>query len=199
VAVPALQRLVEALGRLPGVGRRSAERMAMHLVLKRPELGVELAAALREVGERVTSCGLCGAPTAVEHDPCRLCTAPGREDGVICVVEDPTDIVTLERSGGFRGRYHALMGTLSPARRRGVEDLRVEALIERVRSGGVREVVLALNTDVEGDATAVFLAEALRAEGVAVTRIAFGLPAGSGIRYADSVTLERALRGRTAF
>jgi recombination protein RecR len=193
----ALQRLVKALGRLPGVGRRSAERMAMRLAVGRRDLLDELIGALEFVRRSVTGCSKCGTPTHVDENPCRLCTSPGRDDTVLCIVEEPGDIVTIERSGGFKGRYHALMGTLSPPKGKGPADLRVGALVDRVRAEGIREVILALNTDVEGDATAAFLEEALRSENVTVSRLAYGLPAGSGIRYSDPVTLERAFKGRT--
>jgi recombination protein RecR len=192
----ALQRLVTALGKLPGVGRKSAERMAMRLAVGRRDLINELLTALAFVQKSVTGCSKCGSPTLVEENPCRLCTSPGRDDGMLCVVEEPADIITIERSGGFRGRYHALMGALSPPKRQGPEDLRIDSLVARVREEGVSEVVLALNTDVEGDATASFVEEVLRGEQVKVSRLAFGLPAGSGIRYSDPVTLERAFRGR---
>jgi recombination protein RecR len=192
----ALQRLVTALAKLPGVGRRSAERMAMRLAVGRRDLIDELIASLDFVQKSVTGCSKCGSPTLIEEDPCRLCTSPGRDDLLLCVVEEPSDIMSIERSGGFRGRYHALMGTLSPPKGQGPGDLRVRALVARVRAEGVREVILALNTDVEGDATAAFLEEALRGASVTVSRLAFGLPAGSGIRYSDPLTLERAFKGR---
>ncbi len=195
-AVEALQRLVTALGKLPGVGRRSAERMAMRLAVGQRDLIDELLASLAFVQKSVTGCSKCGSPTHVDENPCRLCTSPGRDDALLCVVEEPADIATIEGSGGFRGRYHALMGTLSPPKRRSPADLRVESLLSRVRDEGICEVVLALNTDVEGDATASFLEEALRGEQVKISRLAFGLPAGSGIRYSDPVTLERAFKGR---
>ncbi|NQU38907.1 MAG: recombination protein RecR [Lentisphaerae bacterium] len=192
----ALQRVVTAFSRLPGVGRRSAERMAMRLTVGRRDLLDELIASLEFVRKSVVGCTRCGTPTLVDQNPCPLCTSPGRDDALICVVEEPSDIVTIERSGGFGGRYHALMGTLSPAKGLGPADLRVRSLVERVRSERVREVILALNTDVEGDATAAFLHEALRSEGITISRLAYGLPAGSGIRYSDPVTLERAFKGR---
>ncbi len=179
----ALQRLVAALGKLPGVGRRSAERMAMRLAVGRRDLIDELIASLAFVQKSVTGCSKCGSPTLVDENPCRLCTSPGRDDALLCVVEEPADIATIEGSGGFRGRYHALMGTLSPPKRKGPDDLRVDSLLTRVREEGVEEVILALNTDVEGDATASFLEEVLKNEGVRISRLAFGLPAGSGIRY----------------
>ncbi len=168
----------------------------MRLAVGRRDLIDELLAALAFVQKSVTGCTKCGSPTLIDENPCRLCTSPGREDGLLCVVEEPADIVTIERSGGFRGRYHALMGTLSPPKRQSPGDLRVQSLVERVREEDVSEVVLALNTDVEGDATASFLEEALKGERVKISRLAFGLPAGSGIRYSDPVTLERAFKGR---
>ena len=167
----ALQRVVTAFSRLPGVGRRSAERMAMRLTVGRRDLLDELIAALEFVRHSVVGCSRCGTPTLVEQNPCQLCTSPGREDSLLCVVEEPSDIVTIERSGGFRGRYHALMGTLSPPKGLGPADLRVSSLVERVRAEGIREVILALNTDVEGDATAAFLHEALRGESVTISRL----------------------------
>lgn len=192
----AIQRLVKALGKLPGVGRRSAERMAMRLAVGPRDLIDELLAALTFVQASVTGCARCGSPTLVDEDPCRLCTSANRDDGLLCVVEDPADIATIERSGGFRGRYHALMGTLSPAKAHGPGNLRVASLVQRVRDEQIGEVVLALNTDVEGDATASFLEDTLCGQNVRISRLAFGLPAGSGIRYSDPVTLERAFRGR---
>jgi recombination protein RecR len=171
--------------------------MAVALARNQNNLLGDLADALAETGERVRSCSQCGSITSADEQPCRLCTGAGRDGSLLCVVEDPLDIVMLERAGNFRGRYHALMGKLSPMRGRGPDDLRVKALIERVRKEGFREVVLALSTDVEGDATASFVSDMLRDSGVKVTRLAFGLPAGSGIGYSDPVTLARAFSGRT--
>jgi recombination protein RecR len=191
-----VERLIACLCKLPGVGRRSAERMALKLA-RNPEGALkDLVAALREVAERVRSCPMCGSLTADGRDPCRLCSDPSRDGRTLCVVEDPGDIALIEKSGGYRGRYHALMGRVSPMRGAGPEDLRIRAMLDRVRSDGVGEVILALNTDVEGDATASYLAELLRREKVKVTRLAHGLPAGSGIVYSDPVTLGMALRGR---
>jgi recombination protein RecR len=192
----AVERLVACLARLPGVGRRSAERMAVKLARSRETLLQELASALRDVGEQVRSCSRCGSLTAAGQDPCRLCTDTGREGRTLCVVEDPNDIAPIERSGGFRGRYHALMGKISPMRGEGPSDVRIHGLVDRVRKEGFEEVILALNTDVESDATAGYIAEVLRAERVKVTRLAHGLPAGSGIVYSDPVTLTRAFKGR---
>lgn len=188
-------RLTQALARLPALGRRSAERMAFSLVTDRAKLE-ELKAALDEASENVRLCTLCGSVTSARHNPCALCTDPRRDAGLLCVVEDPGDILSLERSGGFEGRYHALHGRLSAAKATGPAELRLRELAERVATEHVREVVLALGTDVEGDATASYIGDMFRGTGVAVTRLAFGLPADSGIRYSDPITLQKALKGR---
>jgi recombination protein RecR len=191
-----LERIVASLSRLPGVGRRSAERMAWRLVLDRERLLPELIDALTAVREGCRCCSLCGSLTSVAEDPCALCTSPRRDGRLLCVVEQPGDILLIERSGGFHGRYHALMGKISPMHGEGPEDLRFGVLLERVAREQFAEVILALSTDVEGDATASFLAEVLRKRGVAVSRLASGLPARSGIAYSDAVTLAKAIKGR---
>ena len=196
MALQGLDNLTRSLSRLPGVGRRSAERMAMKLASDPEGLILPLAAALEETRRTVSFCSRCGAMTAVEHDPCRLCTDASRDASVICVVEDPSDIVAMESTGSFRGRYHALMGKISPMRGDGPNDIRIRELVRRIKSEGITEVVLALNTDIESEATAGLIAGILKERGICVTRLAYGIPAGSGIRYADSVTLERAIRGR---
>jgi len=192
------ERLMEALRRLPGVGRRSAERMAMRLVRDRRVALRELLAALRDVEKTVRCCSVCGSITTAEKDPCRLCMDTGRDDSILCVVEDSSDIALVERSGGFRGRYHALMGKISPMQEEGLGDLRLRALLKRVENGGFDEIVLALSTDVEGDATASFIKEMLKrkAGSIKISRLAFGLPAGSAVMYSDPVTLSRAIKGR---
>lgn len=192
---PAFEALSQALGRLPGFGRRSAERAAMSLVADRAKLDA-LRAALDAAVEGVRLCTLCGAVTSAHRNPCSICTDPKRDPSVLCVVEDPGDILVLERAGAFQGRYHALLGRLSAARATGPAELRLRELAERVASEDIREVVLALGTDLEGDATAAYIAEMFRDTAVAVTRLAFGLPAGSGVRFSDPVTLANALRGR---
>ncbi len=189
-------RLQETLARLPGVGRRTAERMAARLVREREGLLRELVQVLEAAYHELGTCRLCGNVTPVKENPCRLCEDPGRDTTVLCVVEDPDDIVLLERSGAFRGRYHALMGKVSPMRGEGPSDLRLRALLERLNSGDFREIILALSTDVEGDNTAAFIRELLRDRHIRVTRLAWGLPAGSGVRYSDPVTLARAIQGR---
>jgi len=170
--------------------------MAVRLVRDPGTLMADLIDALREAADQVRCCSLCGSVTRADEDPCRLCTDASRDDTVVCVVEDPSDIESIERSGGFRGRYHALMGKLSPARNLGIEDLRVDALVERIGKEGFKEVVLALSTDVEGDSTCSFVAERLKDRDVTISRLALGLPAGSGIAYSDPVTLARAMKGR---
>jgi recombination protein RecR len=195
-AIGSLDRLTRCLARLPGIGRRSAERMAMKLVRDRDGLLRDLVAALQQADRDVRCCSRCGALTAVDADPCGTCTSALRDAAVLCVVEDANDVVSLERSGGFNGRYHVLGGKLSPMKGDGPADLRIQSLVGRVREESFREVVLALSTDVEGDSTAHYLSELLEPEGVQVTRLAFGLPAGSGITYSDPVTLAKAMAGR---
>lgn len=191
-----MNRLASCLSRLPGVGRRSAERMALALAGRPDGLVDELIAALKETRGQLGRCSRCGNLTSADQDPCRFCSDPGRDGKLLCVVEDPGDILPIERSGGFHGRYHALMGKLSPMKGEGPASLRIGQLVRRVAEEGVEEVILALNTDVEGDATASYLTQALRDVKVKVSRLASGLPAGSGVMYADPLTLSRAFRGR---
>ncbi len=192
----ALDRLILALGRLPGVGRRSAERIALAVLRDPAGTGAELLAALQTAVQSLTPCRQCGNITTRGQDPCAICTDSRRDTGVLCVVEEPADILMMERAGAFKGRYHALMGRLSPMRGEGVRNLRVDALVERVRKEGVKEVVLALNSDVEGDATASYLIEVLASLNARVTRLARGIPSGSGLAYTDAVTLARAIENR---
>ncbi len=196
MSVPALEALAEALGRLPGIGRRSAERMAMKLASDSTRLIDPLMAALQATREEVRFCKRCGALTEVDRNPCRLCTDASRDGHLLCVVEDPGDMDAIESTGVFRGRYHALMGRISPGRGDGPGDIRLRELIRRVREEQIEEVVLALNTDMESEATASLAATLLRERGVKVTHLAYGIPAGSGVRYADPLTLERAVAGR---
>ena len=196
--VAPVDNLIRSLSKLPGLGRRSAERAALAL-LRKPELLLDtLVAALQEARATVCCCSVCGGFTSKEHNPCKLCTSATRDDAVLCVVEEPADIFSIERSGGFNGRYHALMGKLSPSRQSGPSELRLGALAERVARGGFKEVLLALSTDMEGDTTAGYIGELLRPSGVRVTRLAFGLPADSGVGYSDPLTLKRAISGRIA-
>ncbi len=192
-----LDALMRTLARLPGVGKRSAERMALALLREPEGLGAELARTLDAARTALCGCARCGALTPRDRDPCTLCRSPLRNGKLLCVVEDPADILLLERAGGYQGRYHAIMGRLSPARGVGPAQLRVQALVDRVGAEGIEEVILALSTDVEGEATAGLVVERLRATPVRISRLAFGLPAGSGIAYADAVTLTRAIQGRS--
>lgn len=192
----AYRTLIDVLAKLPGIGRRSAERMAMRLVLERDTLLPELVGALERARSAVASCERCGALTGADRNPCRCCTSTTRDGRTVCVVEEPDDVIHLERSGGFQGRYHVLMGKFSPAKGQSPASLRIRSLLERVRDEKFEEVLLALSTDMEGDATAAFIVEALKGTGVRVTRLAWGLPADSGIGYSDAVTLARAIRGR---
>jgi recombination protein RecR len=191
-----VDELEKCLSKLPGFGRRSAQRAALSLVREPARLLEPLAAALEKARREVKCCSLCGAFTTVGNDPCAFCSDPLRADDVICVVEDPSDIVSIEGSGAFRGRYHALGGKLSPVRRMGPGRLRLAELQDRVVREGVGEVLLALSTDMDGDATAGYIAELLKGSGAKVTRLAFGLPADSGIAYSDPLTLRRAIANR---
>lgn len=168
----------------------------MKLVRHPDTLLRDLIGALEDARRTVRSCSRCGSITSVAEDPCRFCVAPGRDGAMLCVVEEPSDIVAIEASGAFHGRYHALMGRISPMKGAGPDDVRIKALLDRVRNEGIREVILALSTDVEGDSTASFITHLLRGQNVKVSRLAFGLPAGSGVMYSDPVTLAKALNGR---
>ena len=191
-----LDRLSLALSKLPGIGRRSAERMALRLVLDKKQMMSELIAAMTEAEHELRCCSMCGSITSVDNDPCNLCVSTQRDDDVLCVVETPNDIMMIERSGGFHGRYHALMGKLSPMKGDGISDLRVDSLRERVANNKFCEIILALSTDVEGDSTAAYIMELFKNSGIKISRLASGLPSGSGIIYSDSLTLSRALDGR---
>jgi recombination protein RecR len=184
--------LTEALCRLPGIGPRSAERLALHLVQSDPDVARRLAHVILEAREKIRLCSTCGALT--QADPCAICSDPRRDASLLCVVERPLDIFALEKSGSFRGAYHVLGGKISPLNGVEPEDLRIAELESRL--AGVTEVIVALSTDVEGDATSFYLAKRLGGKGVKISRIAHGLPAGSGLEFADEVTLSRALEGR---
>jgi len=195
--LPALDTLTAALNRLPGIGRRTAERMAMALVRDRRGLMRLLAGALTEADRTLTCCERCGSVTPTERNPCDLCVRPRRDAHVLCVVDSASDVLKIESAGGFAGRYHALMGRL-PALREDAAG-RIRCLLRRIEEERFEEVVIALGGDVEGDATAVWLKELLAPTGAKVSRIAFGLPAGGALEHADSTTLARALAGRRGF
>ena len=191
-----LQELIRQLRRLPGVGPRSAERIALWLVQSGDARPGEIADAIVRAAKRITSCPECGFFS--ESGLCTICSDPARDSGILCVVEQPTDVLPLERTGAFRGLYFTLGGKLSPLDHIGPEDLRIEALVQRVRRDTPREIVFALGADVEGEATTNYLAEQLVHPGIKLTRIAQGLPAGLGLESADDLTISRALTGRTA-
>ena len=194
--VQPIEELERCLSRLPGLGRRSASRAALALVREPGRLLQPLVAALREAETSVRCCPRCGAFTTADCVPCDLCTNATRDGRIVCVVEEPADIVSIEASGAFRGRYHALGGKLSPVHHVGPEKLRFAELRDRVVREGIAEVLLAVSTDMDGDATAGYVAEMLKGTGAKVTRLAFGLPADSGIAYSDPLTLRRAINGR---
>jgi recombination protein RecR len=185
--------LVAALNKLPGIGPRSAERLAMHIVQSDAAEIRFLANALVQARDRIRSCQICGALT--EESPCNICADP-RRDPIVCLVERAVDIISIEKSGNYRGKFHVLGGRISPINGVEPEDLRIGELEQRLQQEPIREIILALGTDVEGDATSFYLAKRLAAQKVKVTRIAHGLPAGSGLEFADELTLSRALEGR---
>jgi recombination protein RecR len=189
-----LELLVEELTKLPSIGQKSAQRMALHLLRAPKEDALRLAEAIRAVKERVGFCGICG--NFAEEDPCPLCTDTRRDDRLVCVVEQPVDVIALERSGYFRGRYHVLGGALSPLDGTNPENLRIRELLARLEGGKIEEVILATNPNVAGEATALYISRLLAPMSIKVTRIARGVPMGSDLEYSDQVTLARALEGR---
>ncbi len=194
---PALERLIAELSKLPGVGTKTAQRLAFHL-LKAPHEDVEsLSDAIRGLRDRLRLCSACF--NIAEGDLCPICADPRRDRTAVCVVEEPANLAAIERTRSFHGLYHVLGGALSPLKDVGPDDLRIRELVERTRKEGFREVVLATNPDVEGEATAVYLARLLKPLGVAVTRLAQGLPAGADLEFTDDLTLTRAFEGRREF
>lgn len=189
-----IARLITELTRLPGVGPKSAQRIAFYLLFRPAEDSRRLAEAIVGAREAIRPCSRCGNLT--DQDPCALCTDPARDDTLLCVVEQPRDVAAMERTSQFRGRYHVLHGAISPMDGVGPDDLRIQELLERLKDGRVREVILATNPNVEGEATALYLARLIKPLGVTVTRIARGLPEGGDLDYVDELTLSRALEGR---
>jgi recombination protein RecR len=189
-----LTRLVEELQRLPGIGRKSAQRLAFHILRTPREDAERLVDAVRDVKERVTYCSVCNNITDVE--PCAYCSDEARDRTLICVVEEPQNVMAIEKTRDFKGGYHVLGGAISPLQGIGPDDLKIKGLLSRVDAGGVTEVILATNPNVEGEATAIYLAKLLKPLGVRVTRIAMGVPVGSDLEYADEVTVHKAMEGR---
>ena len=192
-----IQELVRQLRRMPGIGPRSAERIALWMIQSDDARGGEIADAIKRSTTGIRNCSRCGFFS--EQELCAICSDLGRDPLLLCVVEQPTDVLPLERTGAFSGLYHALGGKLSPLDHVGPENLRIESLLQRVRSERPQEVILALSADVEGEATASYLGELLSGEGIKITRIAQGLPAGVGLENADDLTLTRAFSGRVVF
>jgi recombination protein RecR len=189
-----IARLISELSRLPGVGPKTAQRLAMHFVRMPREQAQKLSEAILIVKDRIGYCSICGNIT--DQDPCRICRDPGRDPAILCVVEEPKDLIAMEKTREFRGRYHVLGGAISPMEGIGPDDLRLKELLPRLASGEVKEVVLATGPDVEGEATALYTARLVKPLGIRVTRIAHGLPVGGDLDYVDEVTLARALEGR---
>jgi recombination protein RecR len=194
---PALEQLQKALKQLPGIGYRSAERIALHLLVEKPGRLPELVSVLEAAAKKVRRCAVCGNLSEEEH--CPVCAEEKRRTGQVCVVENVQDLAAIERSGAYRGRYHVLHGKLSPIRGVAPEDLNLAPLLQRIGSGEATELILALSNDVEGEATCHYLTERLPKTGVTVTRIGFGLPSGGGVLYADAVTLKSSLDGRRSY
>ncbi len=193
VAEP-VERLIENFKKLPGIGAKSAQRMAFHILKMESAEADELARAIVDMKRSIRNCSACGNLTDV--DPCRFCTDSERTDHIVCVVEESNDILPIERTHDFNGRYHVLMGTISPLKGIGPEQLNIKPLLQRIERGGVEEIIIATNPTVEGETTALYVSKLVKPLGVRPTRIAMGLPVGGDIDYADSVTMSKALEGR---
>ncbi len=195
MSLPAsLQELVEQFKKLPGIGGKSAQRLAFHVLRTPREDAEKLCQAIRDVKDRVIYCTTCNNIT--DSDPCQLCSDATRDQRMICVVEEPQNVSVVDRTGGFRGLYHVLMGAISPLQGVGPDDLKIRGLLARIAAGGVEEVILATNPTVEGEATAIYLARLLKPLGLRVTRIATGIPVGSDLEYADDLSVGKAMDGR---
>lgn len=190
----AIQRLIDAFNRLPGIGPKGAQRIAFHLLSASDEEADELVEAIEEVKAKVRFCDICG--NVCETSPCPVCADPRRDHSVICVVEEPKDVMSVERTREYRGLYHVLGGAINPMANVGPEDLNIAKLLERLRNDEVQEVILALDPNIEGEATTTYLSRLIAPAGIKVTRLASGLPVGSDLEYADEITLGRALVGR---
>ena len=191
-----LERAIEQLSKLPGTGRKSAQRMAIHLLKQNDQYVQNLANALLDLSTKVSRCSICGSIS--DSDPCSICTSPKRESKTLCVVEEFNDVYLIERTNEFQGRYHVLGGIISPMDNVDPDQLRIKELLERVREESIEEVILALNPDAEGEATSYYIHKLLQPYEVAVTRIAYGIPMGTELEYIDEVTLSRAFNSRTA-
>jgi recombination protein RecR len=193
-SVPSFARLVAELAKLPGVGSKTATRLAFFLLRQPLDQAEALAKAILDLRHNTRFCSVCFHIT--EQDPCSLCSAPGRDESLLCVVEDPQALLAIERSRSFKGRYHVLHGALSPLDGIGPDDLKIAPLINRLEQGGIQEILIATNFTVEGDATALYLAKLIQPLGIRVTRLAYGIPMGSELEYVDEATVNRAVEGR---
>lgn len=189
-----IARLVEELKRLPGIGQKTAQRMAFHLLRQSTEEALRLADAIRDAKEKVRACSLCNNIT--DQDPCAFCSSPTRNTKLICVVEEPRDIINIEKTRQFGGLYHVLGGAIAPLQGVGPEQLKIKGLLDRIQNGAVEEIIVATNPNAEGQATALYLSKLLKPLGIKVTRIALGIPVGSDLEYVDEVTLQHAFEGR---
>ena len=190
-------RLIESFKKLPGIGAKSAQRMAFHILKMEREEAEEMAGAIVDMKTRIRHCSVCGNLTDV--DPCRFCVHPARDERLLCIVEESHNILPIENTHAFKGRYHVLMGAISPLKGIGPEQLNVKPLIDRLQAGAVEEVIVATNPNVEGETTTLYLSKVLKPLGVRVTRLAMGLPVGGDLDYADAVTMSKALEGRREF
>ncbi len=191
-----IQKLIDAFSRLPGIGPKTASRLTFFLLNAPEEVAKGLAEALQDLKANTVDCPICYNVTSAGRTECEICASSERDAGTVCVVEEPLDVLAMERTGGFTGRYHVLRGVLSPIEGVGPEDLTMRKLIERVKAGGIHELILATNPSMEGDATAMYIQQQISLPGVKVTRLARGLPVGGDLEYADQTTLLRALMGR---
>ncbi|MCU0846965.1 MAG: recombination mediator RecR [Spirochaetes bacterium] len=191
-----LDNLIKKLSSLPGIGPKSASRLAFHILKMHPDEVTGLSRAITDLKENIRTCGVCGGIS--EGEVCGICVDPSRDRSMVCVVEDARDILIIESTGGFKGLYHSLNGLLSPLDGIGPEDLSITGLVERCRSGGVSEIILALNPTMEGDATSLYLARVIAGTGVRVTRIAHGLPVGADLEFADGATIAKSIEGRVS-
>jgi recombination protein RecR len=190
-----LHDLIEELRHIPGIGAKTAQRIAFYFLSLPAEDTDRLAEAIREAKRRIFTCSRCNSITHV--DPCQICTDPQRSDEALCIVEEPFNIASIERTGAFNGRYHVLLGALSPLKGRGPDELRLGKLTKRIEEGAFKEIIIATNPTVEGEATALYLLRVLKPYGLRITRLAMGLPVGSDLDFADQVTIKKALEGRT--
>jgi recombination protein RecR len=192
-----LNRLIEELKKIPGIGAKTAQRIAFYLLGLPPEESDNLAEAIKEAKRKIFYCSVCNNITHI--NPCYLCTDSDRSDDMLCIVEEPFNISSIEKTGAYHGRYHVLLGTLSPLKGMGPEELKLEKVVKRIEAGKFKEIILATNPTVEGEATAIYLLKILKKFNVKITRLAMGLPVGSDIDFADQVTIKKALEGRTEF